>query len=83
MKICIEETIYTGTAIEILAQFRALHFDADTFADIEGYIRYMQSTIRRMTDRPCVLPEGSTEKRAAALIHVLNEIGALELLEES
>ena len=30
----------------------------------------------------CELPEGSTEERAAALIHVLGEIGALELLEE-
>ena len=48
----------------------------------EQYIRYMQNTIRRMTEQPCELPEGSTEERAAALIHVLGEIGALELLEE-
>ena len=46
------------------------------------YIRYMQNTIRRMTEQPCELPEGSTEERAAALIRVLGEIGALELLEE-
>lgn len=42
----------------------------------------MQNTIRRMTEQPCELPEGSTEERAAALIRVLGEIGALELLEE-
>ena len=42
----------------------------------------MQNTIRRMTEQPCELPEGGTEERAAALIHVLQEIGALELLEE-
>lgn len=83
MKICIEETIYSGSPSQILTQLRALHFDADTFAGVEGYIRYMQNTIRRMTELPCELPEGSTEKRAAALIHVLHEIGALELLEES
>ena len=47
-----------------------------------SYIRYMQNTIRRMTEQPCELPESSTEERAAALIHVLQEIGALELLEE-
>ena len=47
-----------------------------------NYIRYMQNTIRRMTEIPCELPAGSTEERAAALIHVLGEIGALELLEE-
>ena len=71
-----------GTPIEILAQLRAMHFDAGTFDGTEGYIRYMQNTIRRMTEQPCELPEGSTEERAAALIHVLGEIGALELLEE-
>ena len=53
-----------------------------TFDGTEGYIRYMQNTIRRMTEQPCELPEGSTEERAAALIRVLSEIGALELLEE-
>ena len=82
MRICIEESTYKSTPIEILAQLRALHFDAGTFDGTEGYIRYMQSTIRRMTEQPCELPEGSTEERAAALIRVLSEIGALELLEE-
>ena len=82
MRICIEESTYEGTPIEILAQLRAMHFDADTFDGTEGYIRYMQNTIRRMTEIPCELPEGGTEERAAALIHVLQEIGALELLEE-
>ena len=82
MKICIEEATYTGTPGDILTQLRALHFDADTFDGTEGYIRYMQNTIRRMTETPCELPEGCTEERAAALIRVLGEIGALELLEE-
>ena len=82
MKICIEESTYEGTPIEILTQLRAIHFDADTFDGMEGYIRYMQNTIRRMTERPCELPEDSTDERAAALIHVLHGIGALELLEE-
>ena len=82
MRICIEESTYEGTPIEILTQLRALHFDAGTFDGTEGYIRYMQNTIRRMTEQPCELPDDSTEERAAALIHVLQEIGALELLEE-
>ena len=82
MRICIEESIYEGTPIEILTQLRAMHFAADTFDGTEGYIRYMQNTVRRMTEIPCELPEGSTEERAAALIRVMGEIGALELLEE-
>ena len=47
MRICIEESTYEGTPIEILTQLRALHFDAGTFDGTEGYIRYMQNTIRR------------------------------------
>ena len=82
MRICIEESTYEGTPIEILAQLRAMHFDADTFDGMEGYIRYMQNTIRRMTETQSELPDDSTEERAAALIRVLSEIGALELLEE-
>ena len=82
MRICIEESTYEGTPIEILTQLRAMHFDAGTFDGTEGYIRYMQNTIRRMTEQPCELPESSTGERAAALIRVLSEIGALELLEE-
>ena len=49
---------------------------------LDTFIRYMQNTIRRMTEQPCELPEGGTEERAVALIRVLGEIGALELLEE-
>ena len=42
MRICIEESTYEGTPIEILTQLRALHFDAGTFDGMEGYIRYMR-----------------------------------------
>ena len=79
MRICIEESTYEGTPIEILAQLRAMHFDAGTFDGTEGYIRYMQNTIRRMTEQPCELPAGSTEERATALIRVLGEIGAFSM----
>ena len=79
---CLLKDLRFTTPIEILTQLRALHFDAGTFDGTEGYIRYMQNTIRRMTEIPCELPEGSTGERAAALIRVLSEIGALELLEE-
>ena len=82
MRICIEESTYEGTPIEILTQLRAIHFDADTFDGMEGYIRYMQNTIRRMTEQPCERPESSTGERAAARSRVLSEIGGVELWEE-
>ncbi len=82
MKICIEESTYEGTPIEILAQLRALHFDAGTFDGTEGYIRYMQNTIRRMTEQPCELPEAARKNAQLRLFMYCSEIGALELLEE-
>ena len=97
MKIQIEDTVYEGTAAGIMEQLRDLSFDPTEFPDVETYIWFVQNNVIRTTgmdcplpdgdaetqaEQPCELPEGSTEERAAALIHVLQEIGALELLEE-
>ena len=49
MRICIEESTYEGTPIEILTQLRALHFDAGTFDGTEGYIRYMPVSYTHLT----------------------------------
>ena len=83
MRICIEESTYEGTPIEILAQLRALHFDAGTFDGTEGYIRYMQNTIRRMTEQPSASCRRAARKNAQPRSFMCcSEIGALELLEE-
>ena len=56
-------------------------FDAGTFDGTEK-IYPLNAKASRMTFLPCELPTKRIRKSAAALIHVLGEIGALELLEE-
>ena len=66
--------------MEILDQLMALTFDPREFPSIDAYIRFLQDSIRRMTDLPCELPAGSVEQRAAVLLETLEHIGALERL---
>ena len=80
MKVLIDETIYEGGAVGILDRLRALTFDPQEFPSTDAYIRFLQDSIRRMTDLPCELPAGSVEQRAAVLLETLEHIGALERL---
>ena len=80
MKILIDETTYEGTAAEILDQLRFQTFDKREFPSTEAYFRFVRDNVCRMTDSPCALPEGSLEERSAALLDVLEELGALERL---
>lgn len=80
MKVLIDETIYEGSTVEILDQLRALTFDPQEFPSTDTYIRYLQDSIRRMTDLPCKLPTSSVEQRASVLLETLERIGALERL---
>ncbi len=53
------------------------------FPDIESFLRYMRDSFVRLTDMPCILPEGSTEGRARAMIERMAEVDALEILEDA
>ena len=80
MKIRIDEKDYIGTPVEILDQLRQ---EADQGLSTAGdYIRFVQDNVQRMTGQPCTLDGGDTEKRAHSLIHRLEALGALEIMEE-
>ncbi len=81
MKIQIEETIYQGTAAEIMDRLRNQTFDPTEFPDIESYIWFLRSNIIRTTGIDCPLPEGDAEIQAQAMFHHLDRIGGLKLLE--
>jgi len=83
MKIRIEEDVYEGLPSEIMERLRDQSFNADEFADLDGYMRYLQGSFQRLTEMPCELPEGSTDIRARALLERLAEIDALEILEDA
>lgn len=80
MRVLIDETIYEGSAVEILDQLRALTFDPQEFPSTDAYIRYLQDIFRRMADISCELPAGSVEQHASVLLETLERIGALERL---
>ena len=75
MKIQIEETVYEGTATEIMGRLRD-----QTFPDIESYIWFLQSNVIRTTGMDCPLPDGDTETQAQAMFRHLDRIGGLRLL---
>lgn len=80
MKIRIDERDYIGTPVEILDQLRQ---EADQgLSTVGDYIRFVQNNVQRMTGQPCTLDGGNTEKRTHSLIHRLEALGALEIMEE-
>ena len=81
MKIQIEDTTYTGTGTEIMDQLRHRSSDPTEFPDTDTYIWFLQSNVIRTTEMDCPLPDGSTERRAQAMLKHLERIGALVLLE--
>ena len=81
MKIRIEEKDYCGTATEIMDQLR--QETQRSFSSTGSYIRFVQDNIQRMAGQPCTLDGGNTELRANSLIHRLEAIGALEIVEDA
>lgn len=80
MIIRIEEKAYCGTAAEIMDSLRQ---EADQkIRTTAGYIRFVQDNLQRMSGQPCTLDGGNTELRANSLIHRLEAVGALEIMEE-
>ena len=75
MKIQIEETVYEGTATEIMGRLRDQTFDPTEFPDVEIYIWFVQNT-----GMDCPLPDGDTETQAQAMFRHLDRIGGLRLL---
>ena len=82
MKIQIEETVYEGTATEIMDRLRDQTFDPTEFPDIESYIWFLQSNVIRTTGMDCPLPDGDVETQAQAMFRHLDKIGGLKLLED-
>ena len=82
VKIQIDESIYSGSGVEIMEQLRRELWDTGDFPDTEAYIRYLHGNYERMSGLECSLPKGDLELQARALFYSLAEIGALELLEE-
>lgn len=82
MKIQIEEDMYEGSPSEIMKRLWDGSFDKEQFPDLDRYITYMCGTFERMTDMPCVIPNGTIDERASSFLRQLAEIDALQILSE-
>lgn len=63
MKIQTDEDILSGSAVEIMEQFRMRTFDPGEFADTETYLWFLQHNFVRMTGMDYPLPAGSVEQQ--------------------
>lgn len=67
--------------MEILNQLR---LEANRpIPSVPEYIRFVQDNIQRMAGQPCTLDGGNPERRAYSLLHRLEAVGALEILEDA
>ncbi len=80
MHIRIDEIDYIGTRVGILDRLRQ---EADQgLSTVGDYICFVQDNVQQRTGQPYPLDGGDTEKRAHSLIHRLEALGALEIMEE-
>lgn len=82
VKIIFEEEVFEGAPSEIIGDLRGKNFRRDEFPNTESFLRCMRDRFVRLTDMPCLLPEGSLDVRARALLERLAEVDALEILED-
>ena len=81
LKIQIEQTIYEGTAAEIMDRLRKETFDPTEFPDTESYLWFLRSNAIRMTGVDCPLPDADVESQAQAMLRHLERTGGLWMLE--
>ena len=82
IKICIDERIHEGSAVEIMEQLRQQTFDPTEYPDTESYIFQLRSNFIWATDLDCPLPESGVERQARAMFAHLAKVGALLILKE-
>jgi len=80
MKIRIETEVYEGSPADIVEQLWEDSFDKEQFPDLGRYIDYMAESFERMTDMPCIVPDGNIDDRAHAVLMRLQDIDALEVV---
>lgn len=72
-------TVFRGTPAEILAGMHALSFERDK--PVEDYIAALVQRARDWHEQDIVVPPGTPEERAAALISEAVRVGLLEPVE--
>ena len=82
MRVLIDDTIYKGTAAEIIDQLRSRNDDRNEFADRLSYIRQLQRNFVMSTHEECVLPDSGEEDMSRVLLFRFADVGSLEVLPD-
>ena len=82
MKIRIDDTIYEGTAVEILDRLRGRFDEGNDYPDTESYIRQLRRNFISSAKEDCDLPKGGLEDRARTVLFRFADVGSLEILPD-
>lgn len=82
MKVQIDDTIYEGTALEIVDRLRRENDDRNEYPDTESYIRQLRTNFMNSFKQDCVLPNTGLEDRARVLLFRLADVRSLEVLPD-
>ena len=82
LKVQVEQTIYEGTAAEIMDRLRNETFDPTEFPDTESYLWFLRSNAIRMTGMDCPLPDADVGDPGPDHAPPSGKIGGLRMLEE-
>ena len=83
MKVQIDDTIYEGTALEIVDRLRRENDEENEYPDAASYIRQLQSNFINTFLQDCVLPNTGLEDRARVLLFRLADVQSLEVLPDA
>ena len=81
MKVIIDETTYSGSPVGIVNELQKLLFNRPDVTDAEGYIRYSQSTYKRVFEQNMALPDAGLDGRIRAMFAILEDAGLAEVIE--
>ena len=82
MRVRIDDTIYEGTALEIVDRLRRENDEENEYPDAASYIRQLQSNFINTFLQDCVLPNTGLEDRARVLLFRLADVQSLEVLPD-
>ncbi|MDR1687457.1 MAG: hypothetical protein LBS21_02450 [Clostridiales bacterium] len=83
MRIIIDGREYRAkTAIDLINEIKALHWEANEDTSAEGYIAIQAETMQKMWSRKLKLPKGDTEARAIAMFEAIHAMGAWKFYRE-
>ena len=82
MKVQIDDTVYEGTALEIVETLWHENDNRNEFPNVERYMERLRMNFIRSTGQDCYLPHTGLEDCARVLLFRLADVQSLEVLPD-